>query len=131
MLGLPATPTLRAESFLKQWTQEARDRGQLLVVVTSWTTKESRSENAWMMPDEPYRFEGITPHIYHLSWLFSHDEHRMEFLLYLIQRYSVRGIMVAGCEFLEAELARLQSAFPGIEAVLLDRSGPGEQGADN
>ena len=131
MLGLPATPTLRAESFLKQWTQEAHDRGQLLVVVTSWTTEESRSENAWMMPDEPYRFEGITPHVYHLSWLFSHDEHRMEFLLYLIQRYSVRGITVAGCEFLEAELARLQSAFPGIEAVLLDRSGPGVPGADN
>jgi hypothetical protein len=84
-----------------------------------------------MMPDEPYHFEGITPHIYHLSWLFSHDEHRMEFLLYLIQRYCVHGITVAGCEFLEAELARLQSAFPGIEAVLLDRSGPGVPGADN
>ena len=125
MLGLPSTPTPRAESLFKQWTQEARDRGQLLVVVTSWTTEEVQSENAWLMPDEPYRFEGITPHIYHLSWLFRHDDHRVEFLQYLIQRYSVRRIAVAGCEFLEAELAHLQSACPGIEVVRLDPSGLG------
>jgi hypothetical protein len=94
------------------------------VVVTSWTTEEAQSEKAWLMPDEPYNFAGITPHIYHLSWLFRHDDHRTEFLHYLIQRYSIRSIAVAGCEFLEAALPHLQSASPGIEAVRLDLSGP-------
>jgi GT2 family glycosyltransferase len=124
MLGLPATPTLQAVTLFEQWTQEARDRGQVLVVVTSWTTEEAQSEKAWLMPDEPYNFAGITPHIYHLSWLFRHDDHRTEFLHYLIQRYSIRSIAVAGCEFLEAALPHLQSASPGIEAVRLDLSGP-------
>jgi GT2 family glycosyltransferase len=129
MLGLPATKTPQADSALKHWTQEARNRGQLLVVVTSWTTQEAQSENAWLMPDEPYHFEGITPYIYHLSWLFRHDDHRTEFLQYLVQRYSVRSIAVVGCEFLEAGLAHLQSACPGIEAVRLDRSGADVQRA--
>ena len=64
MLGLPATPTPRAESLFKQWTQAARDRGQLLVVVTSWTTEEAQSENKWLMPDEPYRLRRHhSPHL--------------------------------------------------------------------
>ena len=122
MLGLPATPTPGAENLLKESTQAARDRGQMLVVVTSWTTEETQSANAWQVPDESYQFEGITPHIYHLSWLFHHDEHRREFVRYLIQRYSVRSIEAAGCEFLEAELERIQSTWPAIEAVRLDQS---------
>jgi hypothetical protein len=59
--------------------------------------------------------------MYHLSWLFHHDDHRREFLRYLIQRYSVRRIEAAGCELLEAELERLQSTWPAIETVRLDQ----------
>lgn len=125
MLGLPSTPTPHAESLFKQWTRAARDRGQLLVVVTSWTSEEAQSENKWLMPDEPYDFEGVTPHIYHLSWLFHHDDHRTEFLQYLIQRYNIRSIAADGCEFLETGLTHLQSASPDIEVVRLDPSGPG------
>jgi hypothetical protein len=121
MLGLPATPTPRAENLLKESTQAARDRGQMLVVVTSLTSEEAQSANAWQVPDETYHFEGITPHMYHLSWLFHHDDHRREFLRYLIQRYSVRRIEAAGCELLEAELERLQSTWPAIETVRLDQ----------
>jgi hypothetical protein len=131
MLGLPATPTSHAENLFKKWTHVARQSNQLLLVVTSWTTEEAQSENAWRVPDESYRFEGITPHTYHLSWLFHHDDHRREFLRYLIQRYSVRTIEPAGCDFLEAELANLQSDLPGIEAVHLDQSGIRVHSPDN
>jgi hypothetical protein len=123
MLGLPSTPTPRAEALLKEWTATVRDRGQVLVVVTSWTTEESQSENSWRMPDEPYVGDGLNPHVYHLSWLFRHEEYRREFLLYLTQRYGVRKIVTAGCEVLDAEIALLLSRFPGIEAVCLDPIG--------
>jgi len=126
LLGLPATASVEAESTLRVWGESVVGRGDRLLVITAWTSAEAASENSWSVPDEPYRFEGLTSNVYHLSWLFHHDMHRREFLRYLIGRYHVHTILSAGCEFLEQMLPVMRSEYPEVEVVdvLVNRGVP-------
>ena len=85
-------------------------RGQRLIVITSLTLPES-------MPDDVASFERITPHVYQLSRLFSTDEPRHAFLRYLIRRYSVTTLMLAGCELVYHLLPALKAEFPDLVVV--------------
>jgi len=89
-------------------------RGERLIVVTSLTESEAHSADGWQVPDPDGCFDGLTGHVYRLSWLFPNEQHRCEFLRYLIWRYRVHTVMTAGCEFLDRMLSDLQSEFSEI-----------------
>ena len=55
--------------------------------------------------------------MYRLSWLFRDEVHRGEFLRYLVWRYRVHTLLLAGCEFLERMVPRLKQEFPEIAIV--------------
>lgn len=62
-------------------------------------------------------FDGMTRHVYRLSWLFHNEDHWREFLRYLIRRYRVHTVILAGCELLQRMLPDLQREFPEIAVV--------------
>ena len=117
LLGLPAVVSVEAEGLLRAWGDSVVARGDRLLVATSWTSAEAASNDSWSIPDDTYSFDGLTSHVYHLSWLFHDDVHRREFLRYLIRRYHVHTVLLAGCEFLEQMLPALRSEYPEVKVV--------------
>lgn len=117
LIGLPAVVSAEAAGLLKTWGGAAVAAGHRLVVVTSWTSAEAASSESWSIPDDTYDFDGLTSNVYHLSWLFHHQDHREEFLRYLMRRYHVSTVRTAGCEFLEQMLPTLKSEYPETEVV--------------
>lgn len=108
-----ATPFLTiggAEKLLRTLAQRVIARGLRLIVITSRSLPDS-------VPDDSRSFERITPHVYPLSGLFSSDQVSGEFLRYLIRRYSVQTLMLAGCEFVYHLLPALKKEFPNLTVV--------------
>ena len=64
----------------------------------------------------PDRYNGITPHVYHLPRLFDPDLWP-EFIHYLIRRYRVESLLLAGSEFMYGQLAELRDRFPRIRII--------------
>jgi O-antigen biosynthesis protein len=114
LLGLPALMDESTRERFRTQGESIFARGERLLVVTSLTPEEAMAENAWQVPDPDGRFDGITRHVYRLSWLFHDETHCREFLRYLIGRYRVHTVILAGCEVLERMLPGLQPAFPEI-----------------
>jgi glycosyltransferase involved in cell wall biosynthesis len=112
LLALPFITIGGGEKLFRTLAEHIVARGQRLVVITSTTLPKS-------VPDDAASFERITPHVYHLSRLFSTDQARQAFLRYLIRRYSVTSLMLAGCELVYHLLPTLKSEFPDM--VVLDQ----------
>lgn len=120
LLGLPALMDESNRERFRTQGESVFARGERLLVVTSLTPEEARAENAWQVPDPDGCFDGITRHVYRLSWLFHNETHCHEFLRYLIGRYRVHTVILAGCEVLERMLPGLQLEFPEIAVLELD-----------
>lgn len=117
LFGLPALADQEAREGFRSQGESIVARGERLVVVTSVTAAEAKSEDAWQVPDPDGCFDDITSHVYRLSWLFHNEEHWREFLRYLIRRYRVQTVIFAGCELLERMLPDLHREFPEIAVV--------------
>jgi O-antigen biosynthesis protein len=112
LLALPFITIGGAEKLFRTLADHIVTRGQRFLVITSTTLPKS-------VPDDAASFERITPHVYHLSRLFSTDEARHAFLRYLMRRYSVATLMLAGCDLVYHLLPALKSEFPDM--VVLDQ----------
>jgi glycosyltransferase involved in cell wall biosynthesis len=110
LLALPFITVGGAEKLFQALAERVVSRGQRLLVITSITLPES-------VPDDAASFERITPHVYHLSTLFSSYPLRQAFVRYLIRRYSVATLMLAGCDLVYHLLPALKSEFPGMVVI--------------
>ncbi len=110
LLAIPFITLGGAEKLFRTLAERIVARGQRLIVITSLTLPDS-------MPDEVASFERITPHVYQLSRLFSTDQPRHAFLRYLMRRYSVATLMLAGCELVYHLLPALKAEFPDLVVV--------------
>jgi GT2 family glycosyltransferase len=110
LLALPFITVGGAEKLFRILSERIVANGQRLVVITSITLPDT-------VPDDSRSFEEITPHIYHLSKLFSDDETRSAFLRYLIRHYRIETLMLAGSEFAYHRLPDLIKEFPRMAVV--------------
>jgi glycosyltransferase involved in cell wall biosynthesis len=110
LLALPFVCIGGAEKLFRTIAEAIVASGLRLVVITSLTLTEAVSDDA-------ASFESITPHVYQLSKLFSDDESRRDFLRYLIRRYSINTLMLAGSEFVYHLLPQLVLEFPKLAVV--------------
>jgi glycosyltransferase involved in cell wall biosynthesis len=110
LLALPFVTIGGAEKLFRAIVHAAVARGERVVVVTSLTLPET-------VPNDTRSFEQISSHVYPLSSLFSTDAVRQQFLLYLIRRYSVKTMMLAGCELAYHALPTIRAEFPGLAIV--------------
>jgi glycosyltransferase involved in cell wall biosynthesis len=110
MLALPFMSIGGAEKLFTTLAESIVERGYRLIIITSLTLPA-------VVPEETAGFERVTPYIYHLAKLFSNDDEREEFLSYLIRRYNVRTLLLAGCEFAYDLLPELVLEFPELTVI--------------
>ncbi len=111
LLALPFITLGGAETLLRGISRAVVDRGWRLIVITTLGLPPTVGDHA-------ASFEEITPHIYPLPSLFGDREERWEdFLRYLLVRYNVGTIMIAGCHFLYRVLPAVRTGFPGVRVV--------------
>ena len=110
LLALPSVTIGGAGKMLQTIGESIVAGGRRLIVITSLTRPES-------MPQDESCFKSITSQVYRLSGLFQQDAERGEFVRYLIRRYRVRTMMIAGCEFLYRQLPDLVREFPDLVVV--------------
>ena len=110
LLALPFVTIGGAEKLFRTLVKAMVDRGRRVVVITTITLPES-------MPDDLHSLTNITPYVYRLTALFSSDEVRYAFLRYLIHRYAIQTMLLAGCEFVYHLLPVLKYEFPELSVV--------------
>jgi len=69
------------------------------------------------MPEHSRIFAQLTPHVYHLRRLFHDDVNSRGFMKYLIRRYRVGTLLLAGCEFTYSLLPEFEREFPEMGIV--------------
>jgi glycosyltransferase involved in cell wall biosynthesis len=110
LFALPFLTIGGAEQLFRTIGESIVRRGERLVVTTSLTLSEA-------VPEYKSCFDGITPHVYPLPRLFADHRSQREFLCYLIRRYKVATLLLAGSELVYHLLPRLKSDFPGLTVV--------------
>lgn len=110
LVALPFVTIGGAEKLIRTMACHLVKRGRRVIVTTTLTLRED-------IPDDLSSFEAITPHLYRLDRLFDNDGARREFLRYLIRRYGVTTLMVAGCEFVYRSLPEIAPEFPGMRVI--------------
>jgi glycosyltransferase involved in cell wall biosynthesis len=110
VLALPFITIGGAEKLFRNISLSIVDAGYRLIVITSLTLSEA-------VPEDASSFDAITPHCYHLSQLFQTDSERAAFFHYLLRRYHVATLMMAGCEFVYHLLPELKREFPNLGVV--------------
>lgn len=110
LLALPYITIGGAEKLFRTLAKGMVARGWRVVVVTTIALDDS-------MPDDSDSFAKITPHLYRLPRLFAKDIHRFALVRYLIHRYSIRTMMLAGSEFVYHLLPELKREFPDLSVV--------------
>jgi glycosyltransferase involved in cell wall biosynthesis len=110
LLALPFITIGGAEKLFRNISQSIVDSGYRLIVITSLTLSDA-------VPEDASSFGAITPHCYHLSQLFQTDPERFAFLRYVLRRYRVTTLMLAGCEFVYHLLPELKREFPSLGVV--------------
>ncbi len=110
LLALPYITIGGAEKLFRTLVKGMVARGWRVVVVTTVALDQS-------MPDDSDSFAKITPHLYRLPRLLAKDVHRFAMLRYLLHRYSIRTMMLAGSEFVYHLLPELKREFPDLSIV--------------
>jgi glycosyltransferase involved in cell wall biosynthesis/GT2 family glycosyltransferase len=110
LLALPFITIGGAEKLFKTIAESIASRGMRLVVITSLTLRQD-------VPEDNSCFDSITAHVYHLSRLFQDDAERTQFVNYLMRRYNIGVLMLAGCELVYHMLPGLRREFPKVRFV--------------
>ena len=110
LLALPYITVGGAEKLFAGLVEYLIGRGYQPIITTSLILSSA-------MPENSAAFEQLTPHLYHLRQLFHDDRHSRQFVKYLIRRYRVTTLMLAGCEFTYSLLPELKKEFPALGTV--------------
>ena len=109
LVALPFITVGGAEQLFHNICSGLRARGLRVIIITTAELPETVKE----VPD---RYQDITPHVYSVPRLFDPDVWP-DFLGFLIRRYDVRSILLAGSEFLYNQLPNLRQQFPHLRIV--------------
>jgi glycosyltransferase involved in cell wall biosynthesis len=111
LLALPFLTIGGAERVFEMITRALIQAGRRVVIITTLVVTEGVIDNT------PH-FETITPHVYPLPTLFGENTAVWDdFVSYLISRYSVETILIAGCDYMYQLLPDLMSTFPDVSIV--------------
>lgn len=111
LLALPFLTIGGAERIFEMVTQSLRQDGRRVIIITTLTLPNNVADNA-------AHFESMTPHVYPLPALFGDSTAVWDdFVSYLISRYSVETIFIAGSDYLYRLLPDLMSEFPDVSVV--------------
>ena len=111
LLALPFVSIGGAEKIFEAIITSAIGRGTRVIVITTLALADT-------VKDTSEHFQTLTPNFYAFPKLFGDDLNRWDdFLSYLIDRYSVDLIMIAGCDYLYHALPALTAAFPHVGIV--------------
>lgn len=111
LLALPFVTIGGAERIFEAITVDAIARGYRPVVITTLTLPES-------VTDARSHFESITPYVYALPEILAEQEPGWPaFLAYLLVRYNIKTLMIAGCDYVYHLLPAIRSAFPEVRIV--------------
>jgi glycosyltransferase involved in cell wall biosynthesis len=107
LMALPFITVGGAEKHMYEVVEAVAKRGFRLIITTSVMLPETA-------PDEWRSFERLTPHVYPLPRLF-HDSGKPEdFIRYLIRRYRITHLLLAGSETIYHMLPDLDAEFPDL-----------------
>jgi len=111
LLALPFVSIGGAEKIFEAIITSAIARGTRVIVITTLALADT-------IEDASEHFQTLTPNFYAFPKLFGDELNRWDhFLSYLIDRYSVDLIMIAGCDYLYHALPELTAAFPHVGIV--------------
>jgi glycosyltransferase involved in cell wall biosynthesis len=110
LFALPFLTIGGAEQLFRTIGKSIVSRGERLIVTTSLTLSEA-------VPEYASCFDGITPHVYPLPRLFADHRQQREFLCYLIRRYKVATLLLAGSALVYHLLPGLKEQFPELTVV--------------
>jgi O-antigen biosynthesis protein len=112
LLALPFISIGGAEKLFRTVAERTVERGRRLIVITTLQLPES-------VPDHSASFERLTSHVYPLAKLFTSYQTRKTFISYLIRRYSVSTLLLAGSQLVYEMLPQLRNEFP--ELLIVDQ----------
>jgi glycosyltransferase involved in cell wall biosynthesis len=110
LLALPFVTIGGAETLLYTLAQEVCRRNLRLVVITSQVLPDS-------VPDKWKSFIALTPHVYPLAHLFHDPGVPEDFLHYLVRRYRVSYLFLAGCKLVYDLLPDLKLRHPKLKII--------------
>ena len=106
LVALPFITIGGAEQLFHTVCEGFAAKGFRVVMITTAVLPDTVKE----VPD---RYDAITPHVYHLPRLLD-QEYWEEFVHYLLRRYNIESILLAGSEFLYHCLPGIREMFPEI-----------------
>ena len=107
LLALPFITIGGAEQLFDTVCQGFAARGFRIIVITSTALPHT-------MKEAPDRYSSITPHVYHLTRLLDGPADREQFTHYLIRRYRVTSLLLAGSELVYGCLPGIRAQFPEL-----------------
>ena len=110
LLALPFITFGGAEKHFFMLVKGLVERGYRITVITTEVLPDS-------VPKNNELFDPLTPSVYHLPELFPDDRVWPGFIRYLLRRYNLRTIVVAGCEFLYHMLPEITAEFPDVRIL--------------
>ena len=110
LFALPFITVGGAEHLLASLAGGLAERGYGIVVTTSVALLDT-------MPAAPEFFQRITPNVYDLPQLFSEAEHRSRFVLYLLDRFDVDTLIVAGSRLVYELLPEIHRRRPHVAVI--------------
>lgn len=109
LIAMPFITIGGAEQLFQTISEGLAARGYRIIVTTSLTPPDT-------IVEAPERYDAITPHVYHLARLLD-SRSREDFILYLVRRHRVGGILLAGSELFYRALPRIRATFPEISIL--------------
>jgi O-antigen biosynthesis protein len=109
LVALPFITIGGAEQLFRTLFEGLTVRGLRVVIITTLRLPDTVKE-------APTRYNAITPHVYHLPKLLDRGEWE-DFVHYLLQRYNIGSLLLAGSEFVYRCLPRIRAEFPHIRIV--------------
>jgi len=110
LVALPFLTIGGADRLLFTLVKGLVERGYRVCVVTTLSPPETTS-------NENGLFDPVTPNVYHLADLFPDEQHRPEFLRFVLRRYSIQTLMIVGSEFVYHLLPDIRAEFPEIRVI--------------
>jgi glycosyltransferase involved in cell wall biosynthesis len=110
LLALPFVTVGGAERLLASLADSLAARGNRVVVTTSLALPNT-------VPEALEVFTRITPNVYDLPYLFPNDGERARFVLYLLDRYSIDALILAGSRLVYELLPQIRQRRPHIAIV--------------
>jgi glycosyltransferase involved in cell wall biosynthesis len=110
LLALPFLSIGGAEKLLFTLVQGLVERGYHVSIITTIVLPDTMKKDNGL-------FDPLTASVYHLPELFPDSRFWPEFIHYLLRRYAVRTLLMAGCEFVYHMLPDIDRHFPDVRVI--------------